>query len=92
MLIHTQVPVAQLLVLPAQIKHLFHFLAVVGEAPFFRVMICVEHRDNKLTHVPCFRARQICGIKKVEADGLAVGRSAGCHARLVSGTAVVRHQ
>src|SRR5271155_5094863 len=73
-----------------QIKELFHFLAMIRKRPIFSVMIGIDDGENYALHVTVVRSCEIGGIEEVESNGFTVGRSAGSHAGLVSGAAIMR--
>ena len=72
-----------------QVEEFLHFFAVIGEGPIFGVMVGVDDGEDYALHVAGIRSSEICGVEKVEGEGLAIGGSGGLHAWLVACTAVV---
>src|SRR5271155_6150221 len=72
-----------------QVEEFLHFFAVIGEGPIFGVMVGVDNGEHYALHVAGIRSGEVCGIEKVEGEGLAIGGSGGLHAWLVACTAVV---
>ena len=75
-----------------QVEELFVLFSVVGEDPFFRVMVIVDEGENHLLHVPGIWRGEVGRVEEIERDRPAVGRDAGLHARLVPHRTVMRHQ
>jgi len=77
---------------PLQVEEFFHLFAVIGEGPVFGVVVGIDDGEHYALHVAGIWSGEIGGIEEIKGDGFAVGRSAGSHAWLVTGAAVVGHQ